>query len=310
MARIEEFFDFSKRERNGIIVLAIIIFFMIVANIIVAQLTTKNAINYTKFKSDIEIFEKRQQFLSDSIKNLFENRYEKKEEYDFYNISNNSSNTKKVLTPFPFNPNNLPIEEWQKLGLTEKQIKSIKNYESKGGKFYKKEDFKKMYSISENEYTILEPYIVIPKDTTRKWENPKNLFAEQKIELNSADTIELQKIPGISESLARRIFKQKEKLGGFFDIEQLKEVWGVDSARIVKISKYLFVDKTKIKKININNAEIKELVKHPYLDYYMAKSIVVHRNKNGKYKNVSDIKNATLIYDELYYKLIPYLTVN
>jgi len=165
MARIEEFFDFSKRERNGIIVLAIIIFFMIVANIIVAQLTTKNAINYTKFKSDIEIFEKRQQFLSDSIKNLFENRYEKKEEYDFYNISNNSSNTKKVLTPFPFNPNNLPIEEWQKLGLTEKQIKSIKNYESKGGKFYKKEDFKKMYSISENEYTILEPYIVIPKDT-------------------------------------------------------------------------------------------------------------------------------------------------
>jgi DNA uptake protein ComE-like DNA-binding protein len=134
-------------------------------------------------------------------------------------------------------------------------------------------------------------------------------FADVKVDLNSADTNELQKIPGIGPALARRIYKQRIKLGGFYEMEQLNEVYGVDSTRYAKCTPYFVIDRAKIIKININTAEVKELVKHPYLDLYMAKSIVVNRNKIGKYTSVEQIKKATLIYDELYKKLVPYLTV-
>ncbi len=306
MSKLTDIFDFSKKEKNGILVLVAIIVVLTISNIIVAQLNLTQTTDSSAFEKEIAEFTKQQQFLSDSLKLAYDNKFQQKEEVDFLGVD--KSIMQNELNPFPFNPNNLSEELWKKIGLTEKQIKSIKNYEAKGGKFYKKEDLKKMYSISEEEYSILEPYITIPQDTTRKWEKPKNLFAEQSVEINSADTFQLQKIPGIGESLARRIFKQREKLGGFYSLEQLKEVWGIDSSRLAKISKYFTIDKSKIKKININTIEAKELVKHPYLDFYMAKSIVVHRNKNGKYRSVTEIKNATLIYDELYNKLAPYLT--
>ena len=51
-----------------------------------------------------------------------------------------------------------------KMGFTPKQAKSIKNYEAKGGKFRNKADVKKMYAISDIEYQIIEPYILIPEE--------------------------------------------------------------------------------------------------------------------------------------------------
>src|SRR5579859_1381616 len=100
-------------------------------------------------------------------------------------ISENNSSTEakpksfqaKATQPselFQFNPNNLPEEDWKRLGFSDRQIRVIKNYESKGGKFRSKDDVKKMYSISEKEYERIEPYIIIPipaKDTIKKKEH-------------------------------------------------------------------------------------------------------------------------------------------
>ena len=61
------------------------------------------------------------------------------------------------LTPFKFNPNEMSDEQWQQLGLTERQIHSINNYLAKGGNFKIKADFARLYCISEEEYDILEP---------------------------------------------------------------------------------------------------------------------------------------------------------
>lgn len=307
MHKFKNFFEFGKSEFRGVVFLLIILTLLMMLNIVFSNVSRKDDYSDPTFAKKVSNFEIRQQFLKDSIALARKSWNNKKyDEVSFFEVD--KSIMKNELTPFPFNPNNLSVELWKEMGLTEKQIKSIKNFESKGGKFKTKEDLKKMYSISAEEYAILEPYITIPVDTISKSSVKKIKFAQAVMEINSADSLELQKIPGIGMALARRIVQHREKLGGFYNVNQLEEIFGIDSLKFSKIRTYFTLDKSKVKLLNINTAEVKDMVKHPYLDLYMAKSIVVHRKKIGRYTSVTQIRDAALIYDELYQKLIPYLT--
>jgi len=307
--KIKEFFDFGKSEFRGIFVLIGIIGILILINLFLATKSKGITPIDDQFTQDVSAFELHQRHLSDSIsKTKHPWAKHDREEVSFFGVD--KSIAKNELNPFPFNPNNLSEEIWKKIGLTDKQIKSIKNFESKGGKFKSKDDFKKMYSISADEYAILEPFITIPVDTSRKYYPKKIKFSNEIIDLNSADSIDLQKVPGIGEALSRRIVNQRKRLGGFYSIKQLEEIYGIDSARYSRMTPYLKINTANIEKININTADVKTLVKHPYLDLYMAKSIVSYRKRITRYTSVTQIKQATLIYDELYEKLIPYLTIN
>lgn len=306
--KIKDFFEFGKSEFRGIVALMIILFALIAVNIAISDISKDQGNPDDRFKQEVTAFELRQRILSDSIAATKPKwGSHERSEVSFFGVD--KSVMKNELNPFPFNPNNLPAELWQKMGLTEKQIKSIKNFESKGGKFKTKEDFKKMYAISAEEYSILEPFITIPVDTSHKYFPKKVKFANQSVELNTADSLDLQKIPGLGVGLSRRIVNQRAKLGGFYSLHQLEEIFGIDSARYAKITPYLTLNTARVQKININTADVKTLVSHPYLDLYMAKSIVVHRKKIGHYTSISQIKQAALIYDELYEKLAPYLTI-
>jgi len=307
--KIKDFFDFGRSEFRGILIFLCVISLLIGLNFIFSSNKRQSIFSDKAFANEVTNFEIRQQQIADSIsKSKKQWNHKEKSEVSFLSID--KSVMENELNPFPFNPNNLSEELWKKMGLTDKQIKSIKNFESKGGKFRTKDDFKKMYTISADEYAILEPFITIPQDSVKKFTPKKTTFARNIIELNSTDSIELQKVPGIGVGLSRRIIIQRNKLGGFYSINQLEEIYGIDSARYQKIKPYLTIDVNKITKININTADVKDLLKHPYLDLYMSKSIVVHRKKIGRYTSIKQIKDAALIYEELYQKLIPYLSID
>ncbi len=87
------------------------------------------------------------------------------------------------------------------------------------------------------------------------------------------------------------------------------EVYGMDSTRYTGILNYVSVNTELIKKININTSTIKDLMHHPYIEFYTAKSILLHKDEIGKYSDISQLKDAKLIYNDLYQKLIVYLTV-
>jgi len=206
----------------------------------------------------------------------------------------------------------MKITDWVRLGFSEKQASQIAKFQAKGGKFFKKEDFKKLYCVSDETYSILEPYIQIShsEKNYEKRENPNPTPKyTHKLELNEVDSIDLLKVPGIGEKVASQIVSYRTKLGGFIRIDQLKEVFLIDDERFIKIEPYLYVNPANITKINVNEASISMLVKHPYIDYYLAKSIVTQRDKKGKYASLAEMKKALSIYDELYQKIIPYLTV-
>ncbi len=311
LSALQRFFDFNTIERRGILVLFIILLLLIVSRIYVPHFIEKTKTLQTTDNKEIEgkitTFYLRQMFIKDSLNKVYKNNYIEKN-INFHNID--QSVAQLSINPFPFNPNNLSEEKWQLLGLSHKQIKTIKSYESKGGKFYKKEDLKKIYTITEDEYTILEPYIIIPKDTIKKeWNkiNESKIHSLPPIDINSCDSIDLLNIPGIGLKTASRIITYRNNLGGFISKEQLREIYGIDSIRYQQIIIYILVDPNNIKQININKASIKELLLHPYIDYYLAKTIVETRKNKQPFNSLEDFKTQTKIYNELYNKLSPYL---
>ncbi len=210
------------------------------------------------------------------------------------------------IHPFPFDPNELDEEAWLSMGLRERLVKTIINYRNKGGRFYEIEDVKNIYGMRENEYKALEPFINIKKDTLKTFK--KKLIANDLLlDINSADTLDLQQLKGIGPSYARRIVKYRERLGGYNYKGQLMEVYGMDSLRYSGIKENVFVETDSIQKININEAGIKQLIKHPYIEFYLAKSIVKYRKEIGTYSELEQLKEANLIYEELYQKIVPYI---
>ena len=188
------------------------------------------------------------------------------------------------LHPFPFNPNTLTEEEWLQMGLTDRQVRNIMNYKAKGGggKFYSKNDLGKLYTISEEEFAQLEPFIVLPevarsasgKTLSKKQETPtyeEKAKPEKKaipiVDLNTVDSTTLVELPQIGPYTAVRIIEFREKLGGFIDKEQLRDVKGMDDARFFKT-----------------------LVHHPYLNYEQVKCIVNQREKRGMIKNWAQLE--------------------
>ena len=86
------------------------------------------------------------------------------------------------------------------------------------------------------------------------------------VELNQADTLTLKKIPGIGSTFARRIVGYRELLGGFYTVEQLAEVYGIDEERYNSLSPWFKVDTTRIRPLRVNQLSYKELLRHPYLN--------------------------------------------
>ena len=214
------------------------------------------------------------------------------------------------LHPFPFNPNTLTEEEWLQMGLTDRQVRNIMNYKAKGGKFYSKNDLGKLYTISEEEFAQLEPFIVLPEVSRGKntKTSPKSGVstgsttattasaapAEKKaipiVDLNTVDSTTLVELPQIGPYTAVRIIEFREKLGGFIDKEQLRDVKGMDDARFAAIQPYINLAAVEIRKVDVNRTDFKTLVHHPYLNYEQVKRIVNQREKRGMIKNWAQLE--------------------
>lgn len=122
----------------------------------------------------------------------------------------------------PFDPNKLNQSDWEGLGFSQKQAESIISYKNRFGPFRKKEDFKKIYVVSDEKYDELESYIVFEVESIAE-QNTKQL-EKKLISINSATAENLSTIPGIGPVYAERIVKFRDKLGGFVSKNQLNQL--------------------------------------------------------------------------------------
>ncbi len=300
---IKSYFSYSRRQLRGIFVMLSLIILVFIAPIVYNLFSSDKVWDHSEYKETIE-------------KILMANQ---SKEVDLNPI-------KPVLSPF--NPNSASKEDLLKLGFTDKQTATLLKYRKSGGKFYSNEDLKKVYGITDDFYKTIKPFILIPeelqksdfkksKDTisrVKKKEHKEYLTYNEPIlnisvELNSADSIELIKIPGIGPSYAKRIIAFRLFVGGFYEKEQLLEVFGFTTEMIKKIEPYITIDTLLIKKIDLNQADFKTLNKHPYIEYAQTKNLMKYKELMGKFNNSDDIVKNHLMDTSSYRKIKPYLLV-
>ena len=314
---ISDYFNFTKKERTGIIVLLILIIILVILPFLFPFFIRQKPVDVTPFKKQIEMLSAKKLDTTD--------KYAKKN-YDDDNFQNyREPDEKRGYTKqlkgelFYFDPNTLDDAGWKRLGIKDKTVKTIQNYIAKGGRFYKPADIGKIWGLHEDEVQRFIPFVQIQNTNnissteiklheTKPYEKEK--FAPAVIDINTADTTILIALPGIGSKLSQRILSFRDKLGGFYKVEQISETYGLPDSTFQKIKPRFSINNNSVHQININTATVDEMKAHPYLRYALANAIVQYRVQHGRYILVDDIKKIMLVTEDVFNKIGPYLKVN
>jgi DNA uptake protein ComE-like DNA-binding protein len=248
----------------------------------------------------------------DSI--LHKRHTKEKRYYDDIDNSYSHNSNKKL---FNFDPNTATAQELQLLGLRQGQIRAIMKYRQNGGLYMRKEDFARVPGLSLKDYNELSSYIHIADDYQQaslhirtksdslQHANPQKLREGETIDLATADTSLLKRVPGIGSHFARKIAEHRRRLGGFVSIDQLNdiELFPKEAKRFFTLS-----STTGVARLNINKLSLAELRQHPYINYYQARAITELRRKNGPLKSIDDLRLSPYFPDDVRQQLAPYLT--
>ncbi|WP_162427607.1 helix-hairpin-helix domain-containing protein [Pontibacter pudoricolor] len=304
---IRNYFGFSQREVNGFLWLITIMVLLTAAPFLFSRLYSSN--------QTISANPADQQLLDSLVAQL-------EKAPDTYN---RSRKTIVTVPLYKFNPNTLTLEQWQAFGLPKYLGQRILNYRNKVGDFAYRAELGKIYGMPDSVFQRLYPFIDLPEtkpdNYSRKgigsgrprpapdWESrPRERFVLAPFNINTSDTTQLKQIRGIGSKLSARIVKYRDRLGGFYSLEQLREVYGLQPEVIDSLNKYTFVAKAHTPaRINLNTATIDELRAHPYMTSNLARAIVAYREQHGRFESVEELKQIKIIKPEQYEKLKPYL---
>ena len=277
----KDFFYFSKSERRAVLFLLTLLFVFICMWVLFPV-------------KEEETLEQDQEGIEE-IKNFLAGVHEMEERQSLQYSYDKPKKRKVVLAAF--DPNSADSIDFLQRGLPPFIAHTILQYRRAGGKFRTADDFSRVYGLSSEEFKILKPYIRIAEVFRRKQDTlhavkkmRKDTLAVYKypegtlVDLNEADTTELKKIPGIGSGIARRIVAYRNRLGGFYDTAQLKEVDYVNEDML----KWFKLENASIHRINANKAGLDKLRSHPY-NFYKAKVIMEYRRKKGKLKSLSQL---------------------
>ncbi|HWS59570.1 MAG TPA: helix-hairpin-helix domain-containing protein [Flavobacterium sp.] len=269
---IQSFFKFSRQQRTGVFLLFIII--------IAFQL----AIFFVDFSSFSPASPEKENWLSlqSQIDSL------KQEKLDY------------VPKIYPFNPNFITDYKGYKLGMSVQEIDRLLAFRKQNKYVNSAKEFQAVTKVSDSLLNAISPYFKFPDWVKNKKEFKEynkydnTAFAKKEkiviIDINQATQEDLIKIYGIGEAISLRILKFKESLGGFVSMEQMNDVWGLSPEVIENLNSHFNVlVSPNVKKIDINNASIKELSLFPYFKYPISKNIVTYRSMNGDIKNIEDL---------------------
>lgn len=132
---------------------------------------------------------------------------------------------------------------------------------------------------------------------------------KQRIEINHADSIQLEGLPMIGGYLAQRIVRYREALGGYYSLTQLLEIPQFKESTWEMLYPQLSCNQ-EVKKINLNSARLEELIQHPYINFTQAQRIIRYRENHGRYTNWESVRQSQSIPDTTWNKLVYYLALD
>ncbi|MBP1164965.1 DNA uptake protein ComE-like DNA-binding protein [Chryseobacterium sp. PvR013] len=232
-----------------------------------------------------------------------------------------------------FDPNTLDKDQWQKLGFSEKQTITILKYKDiVGGKFTSKEQLKKCYAISEEKFSELASFILLPEMTKKENSKGFKTFGKKEImisgkfnpdQFSANDWLKM----GFSERQAEAIIKYRNYLGGsFISKEKFKECFIISTENYSKLEPYLLLPtktpenfrnmaknnpiKSKIQyhMFNPNQLDLEGWIALGFSEK-QANTIINYRDRNlhGSFKNLDDLQKCFVISAEKFQEMKPYI---
>lgn len=281
----KDFFYYSKSERRAVFALSFLIVCLLVAILLAPEKETviveePLAENVRTETDKVE---------ADSFQRVVEHREKKAV------IKKTEAPSRKVVLA-PFDPNLADSIELLDLGLSPYVARNVLRYREKGGRFRTPESFARIYGLTEDQFETLRPYIRISESFRQKTDTStyvrRDTFAVvykypkgTLVDVGVADTTELKKIPGIGSGISKAIVGYRNRLGGFYSLEQLREVRFVTP----EMMEWFKLDSISIRPLPVNRAGLDRLRNHPYLNFYQAKVILEHRKKHGEIKSLSQL---------------------
>ena len=243
---------------------------------------------------------------------------------------------------FPFDPNEADSTQLLRLGLAPFQVRSIYRYRAKGGRFSTKDDFRRVYRLTNEQWEHLSPLIriaskyrlvdVVPQADKRRSSHPassvvdtivhriapdssatsrpkpvyvQKLSGDETIDINLADSALLCRVPGIGPYFARRIIQYRRRLGGFASADQLLQIenFPADALAWMQVP-----DTCQVQKLQINRLSTRKLMKHPYMGYYRASEIADYHRVHGPIRSIEVLKSLPHFTEDDIIRLAPYLS--
>ena len=315
---IKEYLHFTRKERIGVLFIILIMISVVFLPAFINKNDNELPIfTDTEWTNLMRSLESKTAVEKSTEENIGSFTYEK---------SSETYTAPVVGELFYFDPNKIDAAGWKKLGLRDKTIKTILNYTSKGGYFRKSSDLQKIYGLHNNEFERLEPFIQIENTSDSKNSYHKKEFSAPKefkiktyekrtpayavVEINEGDLNSFISLPGIGEKLGNRIINFRNKLGGFYSVDQISETYGLPDSTFQKIKSLLVIKESSIKRISINNVSKDELKMHPYIKWNIANAIIEYRNQHGPFTSVEELKKIILLDKQTYSKIQPYLLID
>lgn len=316
---LKDYFSFTKKERTAVLILIFLISTIFLLPYFIPD--NDSAIDEAALQTFKLQLAKLKAVNADTVGYNFNDE-------NAYSGNEPSAENSATGALFYFDPNTLSFAGWQKLGIREKTIKTIQNYLSKGGRFRRREDIEKIYGMRNDDIKRLLPFVQIKAEANVFTSNRKNYtsatdmllqsikhreatkITSLTLDINTADTSALIALPGIGPKLASRIIHFREKLGGFYSLDQLTEVYGLADSILQRIMPGLKISTENMGTININMASANDLKQHPYFRQNIGNAIAEYRLQHGVYTSKEDLLKIDIITPEIFEKISPYVSLN
>lgn len=201
---------------------------------------------------------------------------------------------------YPFNPNYITDYKGYTLGMSNEEIDRLLNFRKQDKWINSAKQFQEVTKVSDSLLNVLSPYFKFPDwvanpkpktDWTEYSKTNKIKSYEQKIDLNTATAIQLQKVYGVGEKLSESIIRLRNKfVGGFIADVQLQDVYGLSPEVMERITNDFTVKTPRVvQKINLNTATTEQLVTIQHVDYQLAHDIIEQRTLRDGFKSLDDL---------------------
>ena len=289
------YLHFTRKERNGTLALLLICILVFAAPDILRRLRPKGATDFSRFRQEIRAFR-------DSI-------------------SSRTAASEPQL--FYFNPNTASLEDFMRLGLSQKISAMICKYRDKGGQFRRPEDFKKIWGLPAEDFERLLPYI---RMETLEREMPEKRWSSRQAELfsfdpNTATENDLQRL-GLPQWTVQSILRYRSKGGKFRRVQDFQKIFNLSEEDFARLEPYINIgaaaaaaqpgapaaSKWPAKKpVDINLADVEAWNTLPGIGEKRAQQLVNYREKLGGFLSIDQVGQMYNLPDSVFQAIRPLL---